>query len=67
MKTKIGGPDVLINHNTLFNWEAIKIRLDYADQRPLYVLQDELRGITQGNKTLSDYHDEINKSLTLIT
>ncbi|GBP97607.1 Retrovirus-related Pol polyprotein from transposon gypsy [Eumeta japonica] len=71
VKTKIRGPasDVLINHNTVFNWEAIKNRLDYtyADQRPLYVLQDELRRITQGNKTLTQYHDEINKSLTLIT
>lgn len=71
IKTKIQGPaaDVLTNHNTIFNFDAIRNRLDYtyADQRPLYVLQDEMKKLTQGRRNLSEFHDEINKALTLIT
>lgn len=70
VKSKIQGAaaDVLTNHNTIFNFEAIRNRLDYtyADQRPLYILQDEMRKLVQGRHNLSEFHDEINKALTLI-
>lgn len=71
VKTKIQGAaaDVITNHNTIFNFDAIRNRLDYtyADQRPLYVLQDEMKKLNQGRNNLSQFHDEINKALTLIT
>lgn len=71
IKTKIQGAaaDVLTNHNTIFNFDAIRNRLDYtyADQRPLYVLQDEMKRLTQGKHNLSEFHDNVNKALTLIT
>lgn len=71
IKSKIRGQasDILINNNTPFNFEAIRNRLDYtyADMRPLYVLQDEMRRITQNRSSLSEYHDRINQALNLIT
>lgn len=44
-------------------------RLDYTycDQRPLYVLKDELIRLTQGKLTLSEFHDEGSNALTVVT
>ena len=71
VKSKITGPaaDILLNHNTIFNCEAILNRLDYTycDQRPLYVLKDELTKLTQGKSSLSEFHDQVSKALTAIT
>lgn len=64
---------MLTNHNTIFNFDAIRNRLDYtyADQRPLYILQDEVKRFMQGKHNLSreirEFHDNVNKALTLIT
>lgn len=70
LHTKIVGPaaDILTNNNTRMNFYSIINRLDYtyADQRPLYVLQDEMKTITQGKRNLSEYHDAINQALNLI-
>lgn len=70
VKTKIQGSaaQLLANHGTIFNFYAIRDRLDkaYADNRPLYVLQDEMKRCSQGRKTLGEFHDEINKCLNLI-
>lgn len=70
VKSKIQGAaaNVLTNYNTIFNFEAIRNRLDYtySNQEPLYVLQDMMKAITQKRSTLSEYHDEINKNLNLI-
>ncbi|GBP02394.1 Retrovirus-related Gag polyprotein from transposon gypsy [Eumeta japonica] len=69
-KTKIQGPaaKVLANFKTKFNYKAIMNRLDYtySDQRPLYVLKDELSRIVQGRKTISEFHDEISQALANI-
>lgn len=71
VKSKIVGPaaNILLNHNTIFNFEAILNRLDYTycDQRPLYVLKDELTKLTQGKSSLSEFHDEVSKALTVVT
>ncbi len=42
--------DILINHDTKFNFYSIINRLDYtyADQRPLYVLLDGMKRLKQG-------------------
>lgn len=60
--------DILINNNTKYNIDAIIDRLDfsYADQRPLYVVESELTMIRQGNKTLQEYNDEINRALNMV-
>ncbi|GBP08370.1 Retrovirus-related Gag polyprotein from transposon gypsy [Eumeta japonica] len=59
--------DILINHNTKMNFYSIINRLDYtyADQRPLYVLLEEMKRITQGRRTLSEFHSEVSKALNL--
>ena len=71
VKSKITGPaaDILLNRNTIFNFETILNRLDYTycDQRPLYVLKDELTKLTQGKSSLSEFHDKVSKALTAIT
>ncbi|GBP04332.1 Retrovirus-related Gag polyprotein from transposon gypsy [Eumeta japonica] len=70
VKTKIQGSaaQLLANHGTIFNFYAIRDRLDkaYVDTRPLYVLQDEMKSCSQGRKTLPELYDEINKRLNLI-
>lgn len=69
MRTKITGPaaNVLTNHNTKLNFYSIINRLDYtyADQRPLYVLLDEMKRITQDRKSLAEFHSEVSKALNL--
>lgn len=70
VRAKIQGvaSDILINHNTIFNFYSIINRLDYtyADQRPMYVLLEEMKKITQGRKDLAEYHSCINEALNLI-
>lgn len=50
IKSKITGAaaNILLNHNTAFNFEAIINRLDYTycDQRSLYVLKDEMKKLS---------------------
>ena len=57
--------DILINHDTKFNFYSIINRLDYtyADQRPLYVLLDGMKRLKQGKRTLAEFHSEGSKSL----
>lgn len=59
--------DILINHNTKMNFYSIINRLDYtyADQRPLYVLLEEMKKITQGGHTLSEFHSKVSRALNL--
>lgn len=70
VRTKITGPaaDILTNHNTKMNFYSIINRLDFtfADQRPLYVLLDEMKKITQGRRTLAEFHSEVSKALNLV-
>lgn len=69
VRTKIIGSaaDILTNHNTKLNFYSIINRLDYtyADQRPLYVLLDDMKRIVQGRRTLSEFHSEVSKALNL--
>lgn len=70
VRAKIQGvaADILINHNTIFNFYSIINRLDYtyADQRPMYVLLEEMKKITQGRRELAVYHSAMNEALNLI-
>ena len=70
-KSKITGAaaNILLNHNTIFNFEAILNRLDYTycDQRPLYVLKNELSKLIHGKLSLSEFHDKVRKAFTVVT
>lgn len=61
--------DVLTNHGTVLNFEAIMARLDfaYADKRPVHVIEQELSILRQGSLRLIDFYNEVNKKLTLLT
>lgn len=60
--------DVLTNHGTVLNLDAIISRLDfaYADKRPIHLIEQELSTMRQGNLSLIDFYNEVNKKLTLL-
>jgi len=60
--------DILTNHGTVLNLEAILSRLDfaYADKRPLHIIEQELSIMRQGSLTIIDYYNEVNKKLTAL-
>lgn len=69
IRSKITGPaNVLTNNKTAYNINAIIKTLDssYADQRPLYVVEAEMTSMKQNNKTLQEFHDDINEALHLV-
>ena len=70
IRAKITGPasDILINNNTALHIDAIIDRLDfsYSDQRPLYVIENEMTSIRQGSKTLQEFYDAINQALNMV-
>lgn len=72
IKSKIRGPAaaILSNHATPLNFDAIIDRLDfsYADQRAMYVVEQELIVLQQGRMTVHEFYDKINEKLnTIIT
>lgn len=60
---------VLSSFNTVLNFKAIIARLDftYADKRPIYLVEQELSTLRQGNLTILQYYDEVERKLTLLT
>lgn len=70
IRNKITGPasNVLNNFNTVFNFEAIIERLDftYSDQRPLYILEQELMVLQQNKLTMDEFFNQINEKLNPI-
>lgn len=71
IRNKIKGPAdmVLSSFNTVLNFKAIIARLDftYSDKRPIYLIEQELSILRQGNMTLLQFYDEVEKKLTLLT
>ena len=66
----VGSADgTLTSFATPLNFEAIIARLDatYADKRPLYLIEQELSTLRQGQSSVADYYDKVEKTLTLIT
>lgn len=61
--------DILTNHGTVLNFNAIISRLDfaYADKRPVHVIEQELSILRQGSMSLIDYYNTVNQKLTLLT
>lgn len=70
IKAKIRGPAaaILSNHGTSLNFNAIIDRLDYsyADQRAMYVVEQELIVLQQGQMTVHEFYDRINEKLNII-
>ncbi|KAH8394466.1 hypothetical protein KR222_010964, partial [Zaprionus bogoriensis] len=68
-KIKGAADATLASYNTVLNFKAIIARLDftYADKTPVRVIQQELDLMRQGEMTLLQYYDEIEKKLTLLT
>lgn len=70
VKSKIRGPAaaILSNHGTALNFDAIIDRLDYsyADQRAMYVIEQELIVLQQGRMTVHEFYDKINEKLNII-
>lgn len=71
IRNKIKGPadTVLSSFNTVLNFKAIIARLDftYSDKRPIYLIEQELSILRQGNMSLLEFYDEVEKKLTLLT
>lgn len=61
--------DVLTNHGTVLNFEAILARLDfaYADKRPMHIIEQELSVLRQGSTNIIEFYNAINCKLTLLT
>uniref|UniRef100_W8BTR9 Retrovirus-related Gag polyprotein from transposon gypsy n=1 Tax=Ceratitis capitata TaxID=7213 RepID=W8BTR9_CERCA len=61
--------DILTNHGTVLNFDAILSRLDfaYADKRPCHIIEQEMSILRQGSRTLIEFYNEANKKLTLLT
>lgn len=71
IRNKIRGPAdmILASFDTPLNFKAIINRLDftYADKRPIYLIEQEMSTLRQGNLTLLEYYDEVERKLTLLT
>lgn len=67
-KITLAASEVLTNYNTAFNFNAIIARLDfvYADQRPIYIIEQEMTILQQGSWTIERFYDEINKKLNVL-
>lgn len=59
----------LTSFNTVLNFEAIIARLDFAygDKRPIHLIEQEMAILRQGNLSVRDFYDEVEKRLTDIT
>lgn len=71
IRNKIAGAadGTLTSFATPLNFDAIIARLDhtYADKRPIYLLEQEMSTLRQGNLSVGEYYDEVEKVLTLLT
>jgi len=71
IRNKIRGPArvLLVSYNTVLNFDAILARLDcsYADKTSLRLFRQGLESVRQGDQTLMQYYDEVERKLTLVT
>lgn len=68
-KIKGSADATLASFNTVLNFDAIIARLDftYSDSRPIYLIEQQLSTLRQGNLSVLEYFDEVEKKLTLLT
>lgn len=59
----------LSSYNTVLNFNAIIARLDitYADKRPVHLIEQELSTLRQGNQTVLEFFDTVERKLMLLT
>ena len=59
---------MLSTYNTVLNFHAIIERLDfaYSDKKSIYTLEQELSTLRQGQETLLQFYDEVERKLTAI-
>jgi len=65
----IGNADsVLSSYNTVLNFKAIIARLDfaYSDKKSIYTLEQELSTLRQGQKSINQFYDDVERKLTSI-
>ena len=71
LRNKVTGvaDSTLTSYSTPLNFEAIISRLDktYADKRPVYLMEQELSTLRQGNKSVGEYYDEVQRVLCSLT
>lgn len=60
--------NLLTNHGTVLNFDAIISRLDfaYADKRPVHIIEQELSVMRQGHSTILEYYNKVNQGLTAL-
>ncbi|KAH8338741.1 hypothetical protein KR059_000834, partial [Drosophila kikkawai] len=68
-KVRGSADSVLASFNTVLNFDAIISRLDftYSDKRPLHLLEQELTTLRQGQMSITQFYEEVEKKLTLLT
>lgn len=59
----------LTSFNTVLNFKAIIARLDstYGDKRPIHLVEQEMGTLRQGNQTVQEFYDDVERHLTLLT
>lgn len=59
----------LTSYNTVLNFKAIIARLDstYGDKRPIHLVEQEMGTLRQGQQTVQEFYDQVEKHLTLLT
>ena len=71
IRNKIRGPAdaVLASFNTVLNFKAIIARFDftYADKRRIYLIEQEMSTLRQGQDSVLKFYDNIEKKLSLLT
>lgn len=68
-KIKGSADAVLTSFNTTLNFYAIIARLDawYADKTPLYVIESQLSVLRQGNLSVNEYYEVVEKKLNQLS
>jgi len=66
-KIKNSANTVLASFNTPLNFKAMINGLDftYADKRPVYLIEQELSTLRQGDMTMTEFYDEVEKKNVL--
>lgn len=65
----VGNADAALStYNTVLNFKAIIARLDftYMDKKSIFTLEQELSTLRQGQKTIIQFYDEVERKLTAI-
>lgn len=67
MRNKVthGTNDILSNHGTVLNLDAILAGLDFTDKRSAHIIE-QIRIVRHGNYLIIKYNNKNNEKLTLL-